>query len=60
MSGTPAVLRPGVGQPAMDTLELVHLDIAAIKPYEHNPRRSVNPEYDRIKASIRMDGWGNP
>ena len=60
MSGTPAVLRPGAGQPAMDPLELVYLDIAAIKPYEHNPRRSVNPEYDRIKASIRMDGLGQP
>ena len=27
-----------------------------IKAYDHNPRRTANPEYHRIKASIRSGG----
>ena len=34
----------------------LRLQIAQIRPYERNPRRSKNPEYDRIKASILMSG----
>lgn len=36
------------------------LDICNIKLYEHNPRRSKNPEYDRIKDSIRANGLDQP
>ena len=44
------------GEALGDALELVTLDVARIRPYEHNPRRTPNTEYDRIKASIRADG----
>lgn len=36
------------------------LDIQRIKTYERNPRRSENPEYDRIKESIRATGLDQP
>ena len=36
------------------------LEICNIKPYEYNPRRSKNPEYDRIKDSIRANGLDQP
>lgn len=39
-----------------DAATMVMLDVRRIKPYERNPRRSENPEYDRIKASIRAGG----
>ena len=32
------------------------VQITRIKCYERNPRRSQNPEYDRIKASILTSG----
>jgi ParB family protein of integrating conjugative element (PFGI_1 class) len=38
----------------------VLLDVQRIKTYERNPRRSENPEYDRIKASIRATGLDQP
>ncbi|HEY5647186.1 MAG TPA: ParB family protein, partial [Pseudomonadales bacterium] len=59
MTGTAA--QPGTrpGQD-VDRLELVVLDVSRIHPYEHNPRRAPNAEYDRIKASIRADGLGQP
>ena len=38
----------------------MRLEITCIKPYDRNPRRSENPEYDRIKASIRSDGMDQP
>ena len=34
------------------TVQLV-LKLDEIKPYDRNPRREINPEYDKIKASIR-------
>lgn len=43
-----------------DAATTLLLDVRSIKPYEHNPRRSENPEYDRIKASIRADGMDQP
>ncbi len=43
-----------------DKLETVMQDVGCIKPYEHNPRRSENPEYDRIKDSIRSNGLDQP
>ncbi len=36
------------------------LSIEAIQPYERNPRRGHNPEYDRIKDSIRANGLDQP
>jgi ParB family protein of integrating conjugative element (PFGI_1 class) len=38
----------------------MRLELAQIQCYERNPRRSRNPEYDRIKASIRASGLDQP
>lgn len=38
----------------------MRLEVTGIKAYDRNPRRSENPEYDRIKASIRADGMDQP
>ncbi len=51
-----AVQEPG----ARDAATTLMLDVCRIKLYERNPRRSENPEYDRIKASIRADGMDQP
>ncbi len=34
--------------------------ITNIQPYERNPRQGRNPEYDRIKDSIRSQGLDQP
>ena len=34
--------------------------IDQVQPYERNPRHGSNPEYDRIKASIRTQGLDQP
>ena len=60
MTGKAALRQSGTGQSPGDGLELVYLDVARIKPYEHNPRRAPNSEFERIKASIRVDGLGQP
>jgi len=36
------------------------LQVNQIQPYERNPRHGKNPEYDRIKASIRANGLDQP
>ncbi|MCG8023968.1 MAG: ParB N-terminal domain-containing protein [Candidatus Thiodiazotropha endolucinida] len=36
------------------------VQITRIKPYDRNPRHSVNQEYDRIKVSIRTQGMDQP
>jgi len=36
------------------------IDISRIRPYEHNPRHGRNPEYDRIRDSIRNTGLDQP
>ncbi|MES9814359.1 MAG: ParB family protein [Candidatus Thiodiazotropha sp.] len=36
------------------------IDISRIQPYEHNPRHGRNPEYDRIRDSIRNTGLDQP
>ena len=36
------------------------VSIAQIHPYDRNPRRGQNPEFDRIKASIRANGLDQP
>ena len=38
----------------------MRLEVTQIKAYERNPRRSENPEYDRIKASIQANGLDQP
>lgn len=45
---------------AANEVGAVVLDVRCIKPYERNPRHSENPEYDRIKASIRANGLDQP
>ncbi|MCP4042516.1 MAG: ParB N-terminal domain-containing protein, partial [Gammaproteobacteria bacterium] len=39
---------------------LIEVSITQIHPYERNPRQGRNPEYDRIKASIRTSGLDQP
>jgi ParB family protein of integrating conjugative element (PFGI_1 class) len=41
-------------------LRSLRVEITRIKCYERNPRRSKNPEYDRIKASILISGMDQP
>ncbi|MCP4041219.1 MAG: ParB N-terminal domain-containing protein, partial [Gammaproteobacteria bacterium] len=36
------------------------IEISRIHPYDRNPRRGQNPEFDRIKASIRANGLDQP
>ncbi len=43
-----------------DTTTPMHVEITRIRAYDRNPRRSENPEYDRIKASICADGMDQP
>lgn len=38
----------------------VMMDIHRIQPYERNPRHGANPEYARIKDSIRQNGIDQP
>jgi len=38
----------------------MRVEVTRIKFYERNPRRSMNPEYDRIKASILASGMDQP
>jgi len=39
---------------------LQRVDVTQIKTYERNPRRTENPEHDRIKQSIRECGMDQP
>ncbi len=43
-----------------DEVEMMRLSIDRISPFERNPRHNKNPEYDRIKASIRANGLDQP
>jgi len=58
---TPASLSPSP-EPGIlpDGPTPLRLEVTCIKAYDRNPRRSENPEYDRIKASIRADGMDQP
>lgn len=38
----------------------LEIPVDCIQPYEHNPRHSPNPEYDRIRDSIRNQGLDQP
>ncbi|RMT96360.1 hypothetical protein ALP39_01972 [Pseudomonas marginalis pv. marginalis] len=53
---TPAV--QAASDPLVDTPMQITLE--QIRPYQHNPRRSPNPQYDAIKASIRQRGLDQP
>jgi hypothetical protein len=44
--------------PATPTAMVV--EVEQIRPYDHNPRRVPNAEYERIKASIRACGMDQP
>jgi len=48
-----------MGPDPSETTPMV-LPIDQIQRYERNPRRSQNPEFDRIKASIRANGLDQP
>lgn len=52
-SGAPSAADAGVLTPRV-------LELDRLRPYDHNPRHGANPEYDRIKASIRAAGLGQP
>ena len=45
---------------SIDQRDLVMLPLTRVRPYEHNPRQSVNQEFERIKASIREVGLDQP
>jgi hypothetical protein len=38
----------------------IELPVEAIRPYEHNPRRTANARFEEIKASIRACGLRTP
>ena len=40
--------------------QLLELEVSTIRPYDHNPRHGENPEYQRIKASVRAEGLDQP
>ncbi|HUS96302.1 MAG TPA: ParB family protein, partial [Hyphomicrobiaceae bacterium] len=50
----------GLDREMTDAAEVIVLDVSRINSYERNPRRSDNPEYDRIKSSIRNNGLDQP
>lgn len=58
-TGSKSPVKPGQS-PKADTPQPMRLEITCLKAYEYNPRRGENPEYDRIKASIRTDGMDQP
>ena len=61
--GTIKRVKSRSGQPKQDLStgsRATCLEITRINLYERNPRRSKNPEYDRIKASILMSGMDQP
>ncbi len=57
--GARVVPHPAAGADSLSDKALC-VDIAQIECYEHNPRQSRNPEYDRIRASILMAGLDQP
>ena len=50
--------KPEQGDSPSQSSRLV--DVGSIRRYPRNPRRKVNPEYHRIKASIRAAGLDQP
>ena len=66
MSGNDEIAMPkDVGRSSLDRANLTHpqpmmVPLKRIHPYDRNPRQGNNPEYDRIKASIRTMGLDQP
>lgn len=60
MSGKRSAQRSALNVEPDAAYELVYIDVSQIECYEHNPRKAPNAEYDRIKASIRVDGIYQP
>ena len=48
------------GQRLTHTESINRIEVTRIRNYALNPRRQENPEYDRIKASIRAEGLDQP
>ena len=55
-----AIQESGTGLGQADTEMVTHIEVARIRNYALNPRRHENPEYHRIKASIRAEGLDQP
>jgi ParB family protein of integrating conjugative element (PFGI_1 class) len=55
-----ATLAPQPTGHPQDELGLILVGLDEIQPYEHNPRHAPNPEYDRIRDSIRAQGLDQP
>ena len=51
---------PGEQDPNSIGSRALRVEVTRINFYERNPRRSENPEYDRIKASILVSGMDQP
>jgi len=51
---------PGEQDPNSTGSRALRVEVTRINFYERNPRRSKNPEYDRIKASIWVAGMDQP
>ena len=51
---------PGEQDPNSTASRALRVEVTRINFYERNPRRSKNPEYDRIKASILVAGMDQP
>jgi ParB family protein of integrating conjugative element (PFGI_1 class) len=47
-------------QLAPDSSCIIRLEVTQLRPYDRNPRRCPNSEYQRIKASIRAEGLDQP
>ena len=66
MSGNDEIAMPkDVGRSSHELANLTHpqpmmVPLKRIHPYDRNPRQGNNPEYDRIKASIRTMGLDQP
>ncbi len=50
--------KPELDDIASETM--IRIEISKINFYARNPRQQINPEYDRIKASIRAEGLDQP
>ena len=57
---TPAASILPKNQDAGAQVRFLWLPVTDIRPYDRNPRRSQNPEHDRIMASIRAEGMDQP
>ncbi|MCP5445356.1 MAG: ParB N-terminal domain-containing protein [Chromatiaceae bacterium] len=65
MSGDDEIAMPDDGGRSHELANLTHsqpmmVPLERIHPYDRNPRQGNNPEYDRIKASIRTMGLDQP